>query len=82
MLQAERADNVFYHCDSFSIRSRHIVLDTAIKENRQRISELLQRRQVVPQLEDAGKKDAPENVKVEALCAKYGFRHFKDARSL
>ena len=49
-------------------------------EQKVRLTELLQQRQAVQLLEQAAKKDAAKPLKVETLCIKYGFRHFKDKR--
>jgi hypothetical protein len=70
----------FYHCDSFSVRARHIEVEVAITEHKARLTELLQHRQAVQLLEEAKEKDAPERLKVEALCTQYAFKHFKDKR--
>ena len=70
----------FDHCDSFSTRSRHLVLEFAMTEHKARLTDLLQQRQTVHLVEQAMKKDAAEPLKVETLCIRYGFKHFKDKR--
>ena len=70
----------FYHCDSFSTRSRHLVLEFAMTEHKARLTDLLQQRQTVHLVEQAMKKDAAEPLKVETLCIRHGFKHFKDKR--
>ena len=55
-------------------------VEVAITEHKARLTELLQHRQAVQLLEEAKEKDAPERLKVEALCTQYAFKHFKDKR--